>query len=865
MRRTHLLLALFGLAVALALAAWWRASAGVERVGVRPSPIAVSPPEEEPSPRAVEAEAFRREASGAVTVREELEPETLAQPDESRRPGSDASTCVLLGRVVDDAGRALPDVLVRASSWRTWTEGVDVPRLEGPFDVRGFEVRTDGSGAFRIEAPVPTTEVVGVRVEPDRFHDSWETRLGTGSSCDGPPLVAGPRDLGEIRLARVGAIRGRVTDESGAPLAGAELTTGPEPTQTYQRDGRTEADGTYLISHAVVGTYGVCVKLDGYLKQFRSPITVEAGRDTLAVDFVLALAPSIEGLVVDEAGQPIEGARLWGWPESSGSGAGAKSGVDGRFVVQPPQDEPYRFSVERDGYETWDEEGGHETTFEPGARGLRIVLRSMPRTRFLVVDAESGEAIERFGLEILENNGARATRRTHTERRPPRPADHPGGVVEVSTRPGIDQYIVAAEGYLLQCADVEHAGAGDASQTIRMQRSGIIRGRVVHEGQPVERAAVTLFGIIRGGNRGPDGEIQWTVRVDRNERSTTATDLDGRFSLDAPTNGAHRLIVQPRDGASLIVDDVQVGAGEIRDLGELQLLPGASVEGQILLPPGIDPAGLGVLLGDWKDDVRTVADARGHFRFEELAAGAQTVTLDERPGLLASGAQAAFELHAGEVTQVTIDARGHGICSVSLQLDLGGVLRIGALVNLVRASDASEHVTLGECDAEGRVSGFVRAWGESRVTIHLPGHRALEHPDARLDLVAGGEVEELLRFELGTLHLLLPNGTALPEEGALRLVLAPAADAQPEHRIHVPIARGEPHGSGGLATRIAGGLSIQAIPAGRWNVRVELEEYAAPFVQIPVGNGFRLERTPYFTGSATVHIATGETTELRLD
>jgi hypothetical protein len=84
----------------------------------------------------------------------------------------------------------------------------------------------------------------------------------------------------------------------------------------------------------------------------------------------LAPAPSIEGVVVDGQGQPIEGVKLHGWPSTSGTGAGAKSGADRRFVIHLPQDEPYTLGAKRDGYLGWGQEHDRSITFAPGTHGL---------------------------------------------------------------------------------------------------------------------------------------------------------------------------------------------------------------------------------------------------------------------------------------------------------------------------------------------------------------------------------------------------------------------------------------------------------------------------------------------------------------
>src|SRR5690606_7838055 len=129
----------------------------------------------------------------------------------------------------------------------------------------GFETRTASDGSFRIEAPPPTAEIVTLRVEPDRFHDSFGVSFGSRNAESVPRLTAGVRDVGEPRLGITGAISGRVTDTAGRPLADVRITIGSSRTSTLGHEAFTEPDGTYVLAHAPLGTYGANAKVDGHL------------------------------------------------------------------------------------------------------------------------------------------------------------------------------------------------------------------------------------------------------------------------------------------------------------------------------------------------------------------------------------------------------------------------------------------------------------------------------------------------------------------------------------------------------------------------------------------------------------------------
>jgi len=347
--------------------------------------------------------------------------------------------CAVFGHVVDENDRGLARVSVRLAAYKVWAAGVDVPRLPGKYDMRGWEVLSEVDGSFRIVAPVPTAERVSLSIEPDPFHDSAREELGGRDSDARAPLHAGDNDLGVFRLVATGALRGTVRDAAGGPLENANLRVANDRVTTLEREADSDAGGGYLIGHVKPGTYGVNAVCKGYLSEFKKPFQVEVGRVTEGVDFALVVAPTVSGVVVDEQGRGLAGAKLWGWPGSgNGAGAGAKSGADGDFTIYLPQDEPYTLEVELDGYDTF---GLHdrETHYAPGTRDLRVVLKrsAQARTQFVVVDASSGASIETSGIEIERDQGSAAVHNSWTDYRAhPQPGVHLDGQLELAARPG---------------------------------------------------------------------------------------------------------------------------------------------------------------------------------------------------------------------------------------------------------------------------------------------------------------------------------------------------------------------------------------------------------------------------------------------
>jgi len=714
------------------------------------------------------------------------------------------------------------------------------------------------AGAFRVEAPVPTARRTALAIRPDRFHDSVTLYFDAAMGSALPPLVAGERDVGELRVARTGALRGRVLDTEGRPIADAEVGLGTSRSTTLGRDSvRTEADGSYVVAHAPVGTYGVRVKAERHVSHFEPNVVVEAGRETDVVDVVLTPSPTIEGRVVDELGGPVEGAKLYGWPVGSGggSGAGAKSDADGRFVIHLPQLDPYTLSAKLDGYLTWGDEHDDAVAYEGGRRGIEVVLRSLPRTRFLVVDAGTGAPVERFGLTILADNGSRAPVKVTTGGGPPSQSARPGGAAEATARVGVDAYRIAADGYVEASGDVEQDSVGVAVQTVRMQRGVGLRGRVLRDGAALGDVAVELVKIT-GRQRGADGKADLERHfVDSESRRVTRTDADGRFAFDALEPREFRLTVRPVTGAPLVRAPVVVQAQGATDLGDLVVETGATIVGELLVPAGFDPVGCVVRLDDRREGPTAFVDGTGKFRFEDVPVGVRFLAHEARLGSLAGGEPVRVELAPGETRTIVLDARENALSSVELRIDLGDLPVEGCRVALTKLGDFGSDANLGTCDSSGRVRGAVRALGRAGVLVWLPGDRRIRHPDVVLDVAPMLHVDADVRFEFARLELKLP--VPPPRDGSVEMSFAPTLADAPTQFVRLAYSEGKLVGESAAQSAIPGGLSIGGLLAGPHALTVEMFEGAPR--SAPREDGSRAGPVAYHRATASVDLVAGRT------
>jgi hypothetical protein len=122
-----------------------------------------------------------------------------------------------------------------------------------------------------------------------------------------------------------GSVSGVVTDPSGAPIPGAEVTARSDNDAILRREG-TDSDGHYLIAGLRFGPYTLTVSVAGFETYRRTG--VEIGRDEVRVDVALALAGHRETTVVTESavlvdannmqvGQPMASAQAAAIPLNS--------------------------------------------------------------------------------------------------------------------------------------------------------------------------------------------------------------------------------------------------------------------------------------------------------------------------------------------------------------------------------------------------------------------------------------------------------------------------------------------------------------------------------------------------------------------
>lgn len=512
-----------------------------------------------------------RPFAGEVRVARAPRRDARAEDRATARPGPDGAFRVdgleqgpwWVQAVADDGRRsAMRDVVVPATepvdldveAGARWATGRVVAAEDGA-PVRGASVvsfggevrhatRTDGDGRYRLLLDTSTARQVVVGAP--------------GRAAVDVPSTDGP-DLGEVRLERLGRVRGRVRRADGGVVpVGATVRLALD-----EEFGRflgafaiaTDADGGFDDAEVPAGRYVVAASADGFVGEvlverspearLRATVDVPAGGEAV-VDVVVVPAAEAGGWVLDATGRPAVGVVVRATPSTAAGSRGTETPLPfGLAAGGPPAvtgaDGTFRLSGLVPG-----------VTYELGARdaaelegpprrvrprvGTRpTVTLTLPAPRFVdVVVRERANGRPVAGAEVASFVVL------------PTPESEPDD--ELS---GTEHFVGGPPGPSAVTDDAGHArlgpfGAGEvllhvrragrapsrtggAHRTVAGGPGGLVAtidldpvvpwaGRVVRpDGSPAIGAEVTVF--VGAADRQGDGRAAWT-------------DADGRFGFD---------------------------------------------------------------------------------------------------------------------------------------------------------------------------------------------------------------------------------------------------------------------------------------------------------------------------------------------
>jgi protocatechuate 3,4-dioxygenase beta subunit len=414
------------------------------------------------------------------------------------------STRVLLGRVLGPDGRPV------AGAW------VETARM--------LAAETDGEGRFRLAGLGPGA-TVSLRARAPGLRGSAPSSV---VSRDGIPEPL------EIRLAPAAALDGRVTDAAGRPAAGVPVlleTLGEDsgeetPAGDPAAGARTltDDDGRYAFDSLEPGRRRLSALRPGGRRLAGASLDLHNGPNRL--DLAQPPALSVSGRVLDDAGAPLAGARVFlegPDPEDRWLVVGAE---DGGFSFGGIPEGDYRLSVLAKGFA---QPVPREVQVASSAvQGLELRLR---RGGTIVGNLAGVSAEELNGLMIVaeekapgpgSGRAAPAARSRRLGLAGPdgryRIPDIPPGVWKVTGR-------TAAGRQALASVEVV-PGSGETALDLRFTSGLTLSGRLLVDGLP---AAGSVLATAADGAGGEGGQA--------------AAGPDGSFAIPGLQPGSYLLLV----------------------------------------------------------------------------------------------------------------------------------------------------------------------------------------------------------------------------------------------------------------------------------------------------------------------------------
>ena len=468
----------------------------------------------------------------------------------------------LEGVVLDDKDQPVPGAEVWLSSSPTRT------------------VKAESDGSFAFDKLLGRTYSVGARAGA-LVGGPVSTRV----AADAEPVV--------IRLRPGATLTVNVHDAgAGAPIAGATVTLSAmtEPTAT------TDAAGVATFIGVTDGWTAVTATAPGYASAAGTTVIGKTQR-TAEIALTLRTGVAVSGIVVDDRGAPVAGAKVWArdassWEYGAGDRGAVTSAADGTFTIAAVAPGSYRLQ-------------GTDETHAPGqselitvaadraTTGVKVVLAAAARITGAVFTADGAPAPY---ATIKVSSSELSTDMTYRQAA----ADDQGQfVIDALPRKAM-RLRAESETAASKITDVDLVTQAERTGVkLVLDQTGSIAGVVVdRDGQPVPEASVSAVPDFLSDERPREDLILASS-------SATTTDGGGRFVLRGLEDGSYRLAasrVGHGDRAAWGTDSVvaKTGATDVR----LVLPTPGGLRGKIVATGGSAPS-LALVAAGWEYRVTT--------------------------------------------------------------------------------------------------------------------------------------------------------------------------------------------------------------------------------------------------------------------
>lgn len=578
------------------------------------------------------------------------------------------------GRVLDPSGNPVSDAKV---GWNH-NERPGLRTSEESHEFGWIQATTDEEGRWRIHR-------IAASMLPSIYgsasHPEFQPSKTVGYPYPGQPgldhaaLESELKALKHVfRLEPASSVEGQVVEESGAPIAGAQVRVGPRRMSGSQ-EGKTDSDGRFYVRGGPTGKTLVTAEAKGFGAK-TLPVVLKDRNEPVRI--VLSKAVPLRIRVVDTNGTPVPKAYVWlntmsptpsGEPEAPLLQASfeGRTDAEGRTVWEDAPPGIHDFDVEALGFM-------RQYGVKVAADGEEhdVVLSPALVLQGAVTDAATGKPIPRFRLALGWPEADPLSGRTQIqvsgiERLSP---TFSGGrfrhVLGETVLNGVkDPRLMVrfeADGYRPHTSREIRYDEGVVTLDVALETTETVEVTVVDVGgRPVAGAQV---GLVSPGSRIALGASGLVQTANQGVNALLRTDAQGRVKLQG----------NPERGRIVVAGDAGFAETQWERLQAdpvVRLDPWGRIQGRMLGSAGSREGKVVTLAraeeggSDFVLDFHAQTDAEGRFTFPRVPAG--TLWVEERIVTVSGNSSSSFP---GRSKEAAVPAGG------TVEVELGGNLRV---------------------------------------------------------------------------------------------------------------------------------------------------------------------------------------------
>ena len=710
-------------AVLVVWGAWWAWRGSLS--GAAPQPGSSAPAQSDSRPALPSKVATDAGSTAPVTDAQRV---VVATTEDSLGPTPDGALGppqAFLARFIDEAGSPLAGVELvplrglGTTFARRALKGHVLDRLRASppalATVSDPAQRSDANGRLRIELRWPRDQ----RPQRLKLEALAAARTSREIEVDTPQLTReNPVFLGAITLPPGSVCEGRVLASDGRPAPDVEVYAARPWTLANDADRarlrafgthpgsglgdgvrpltRTDAEGRYRLSGVPVGQLRLFARGAQTLTSYSEPVAVSTDGHTLVPDLILEPQDSswwIQGQVQDPDAVPVEGVALRLMSlERDSYYAASRTHTDsgGQFrIVAPPG---VAFTLEaRDARERWPH------LFQaPVSAGDPAITLEFQSVNWLDIHARTANGGVPDSLSTWMLNADQSPRSSHHLKVAP-------GHLRVPVLPEPFYVSVLAHGCRPRLCGPFASGETPTRVDVELAPAPGFHGRVLAAGRPVANAEVHLHRQAEGGRAWFDEGLFTRVEanlkrlpVSHRPLREVRTNEEGEFFLPMTTAGTFCVHAEAQGyararSAFYLFDPgttqdpplPNADSSDVTDI-ELELTPGGSLGGQVLVAEGVDPMGTLIVASSGDGHLLTTrADEVGAYRFAALTPGPwQVQRLDpKRLETLFYHYTNPMRPDEEEPWTVQVKGREHTVHDIDLRTEAPCILRGTILVN----------------------------------------------------------------------------------------------------------------------------------------------------------------------------------------